>query len=99
MQAISNIYSRRLQKITATPESALRGQNLDFQMESLAASVCAEVLTDLAISGTQARRRGLDEIPAKVQRRDENVVWNVGRLGGNAWNLLALLDELETSGI
>lgn len=76
-----------------------KSQSPGLQLEALEAAGCAEVFTDRAVSGTQARRPQLDELLAKVEHGDEIVVWKLDRLGRNTKNLLTLLDDLESQGV
>lgn len=76
-----------------------KGQSPDLQLNALTAAGCAEIYTDLAASGTQARRPQLDALLGQASSGDEIVVWKLDRLGRNTKNLLELLDQLDARGI
>jgi DNA invertase Pin-like site-specific DNA recombinase len=60
-----------------------------------------EVFVDQGISGTKARRPGLDRLLKGVHRRDFDMVatWSIDRLSRSLPDLLALLGELHAKGV
>lgn len=75
-------------------------QNAQLQMDALKRAGCERVFTDHGVSGTKANRPELDKMIDHLRPgQDEVVVWKLDRLGRNTRNLLALIDDLESSGI
>jgi DNA invertase Pin-like site-specific DNA recombinase len=60
-----------------------------------------EVFVDQGISGTKARRPGLDRLLKGVHRKDFDLVatWSIDRLSRSLPDLLALLGELHAKGV
>jgi DNA invertase Pin-like site-specific DNA recombinase len=55
-------------------------QNLDLQRDALEKAGCEQIYTD-QVSGTKARRPGLEEAFSHLREGDTLVVWRLDRLG------------------
>ncbi|WP_292073756.1 recombinase family protein, partial [Mesorhizobium sp.] len=70
-------------------------QNLELQLESLKSAGCGIIFQDRGISGTVAKRPGLDEALAALQRGDTLMVWRLDRLGRSLGHLIETIRGLE----
>ena len=73
-------------------------QNLDLQRDALDKAGCERIFTD-HISGTKARRPGLEEALSHLRSGDTLVVWRLDRLGRSLRHLIDTLTELQENGI
>lgn len=73
-------------------------QNLALQEDALRQAGCEEIVTD-EISGSVADRPGLAKLKEKMRKGDTLVVWRLDRLGRSLKHLIALVNELESSGV
>lgn len=74
-------------------------QNIAMQIEALSSAGANEIYEDEGISGTLARRPGLDALLDTVQSGDVVLVWKLDRLGRSARNLLELAELLKSKGV
>ena len=73
-------------------------QNLDLQLSALENVGCEKVYQD-QISGTKAKRPGL-ELALEILRKDDTlVVWRLDRLGHTVKGLIDLVNHLHQNGI
>ncbi|MGU4174512.1 recombinase family protein, partial [Pseudomonas aeruginosa] len=68
-------------------------QNLELQREALTKAGCQKVFED-KVSGTRAKRPGLDKALEMVRSGDVLVVWKLDRLGRSVKQLVDLVAEL-----
>lgn len=73
-------------------------QTLDLQRDALEKAECAKIFTD-HISGTKARRPGLEEALSHLRSGDTLVVWRLDRLGRSLRHLIDTVTELQERGI
>ena len=73
-------------------------QNLDLQRDALRSAGCEQIYTD-NVSGTKARRPGLDNALSHLRRGDTLVVWRLDRLGRSLRHLIDTVTELQDKGI
>ena len=73
-------------------------QNLDLQRDALHKSGCEQIFTD-QISGTKARRPGLEEALSHLRSGDTLVVWRLDRLGRSLTHLIATVTALQERGV
>ena len=73
-------------------------QDLQLQLDALAAVGCEPVFTDHA-SGTKSKRPGLDACVKDLKAGDTLVVWRLDRLGRSMPHLVGLVGELLQRGI
>jgi len=84
-----------------------KGQNVSMQLDELEAYAKARGWTiqdqylDEGVSGSKARRPGLDRLLAACRRRQIDVVlvWRLDRLGRSLKHLIMMLDELQSLGV
>ncbi len=84
-----------------------KGQSVDMQLRELEAYAQARGWTirerylDEGVSGSQARRPGLDRLLSACRRRQVDVVlvWRLDRLGRSLKHLIMMLDELQSLGV
>ena len=69
-------------------------QNLELQREALTKAGCQKVFED-KVSGTRAKRPGLDKALEMVRSGDVLVVWKLDRLGRSVKQLVDLVAELH----
>jgi DNA invertase Pin-like site-specific DNA recombinase len=74
-------------------------QNLTLQQDAMKAAGIDKVFVDNGVSGSLARREGLDAALDYLREGDTLVVWRLDRLGRNTRNVLELLDDLASRGI
>ncbi len=72
-------------------------QNLDAQIDALRAAGCDEIITD-KVTGTVAKREGLDKIRLMLREGDTLIVWRLDRLGRSLKNLIEWVNFLEERG-
>jgi DNA invertase Pin-like site-specific DNA recombinase len=73
-------------------------QNLDSQRDGLEKAGCSRIFTD-HISGTKARRPGLEEALSHLRSGDTLVVWRLDRLGRSLRHLIDTVTDLQEKGI
>src|SRR3954468_12402149 len=73
-------------------------QNLDLQRDALKKAGCEEIYTD-KVSGTKARRPGLEQALSHLRAGDTLVVWRLDRLGRSLRHLIDTVTELQERGI
>lgn len=69
-------------------------QHLELQIDALEKSGCEKIFTD-KISGTRAKRPGLDDALSHMRKGDTLAVWKLDRLGRSVKGLVDLVAELE----
>ena len=72
-------------------------QKLDLQRQALQAAGCDLIFED-TISGTRAKRPGLDKVLAKLAPGVVVVVWRLDRLGRSLSHLVEVLKVIESKG-
>lgn len=72
-------------------------QKLDLQRKALQAAGCDLIFED-HISGTRAKRPGLDKVLAKLAPGVVLVVWRLDRLGRSLSHLVEVLKVIESKG-
>jgi|SRR3954447_12482951 len=73
-------------------------QNLDLQRDALEKAGCEQIYTD-HISGTKARRPGLEQALSHLRSGDTLVVWRLDRLGRSLRHLIDTVTQLQEKGI
>lgn len=73
-------------------------QNLELQLDALEQVGCKEIFEDRQ-SGAKASRPGLDKALEYVREGDTLVVWRLDRLSRSLKDLIAMVAELEQSGV
>ncbi len=73
-------------------------QNLNLQRDALTKANCAQIFTD-TVSGTKAKRPGLEQALSHLRSGDTLVVWRLDRLGRSLRHLIDTVTELEARGI
>jgi DNA invertase Pin-like site-specific DNA recombinase len=73
-------------------------QNLDSQRDTLKQAGCERIFTD-HISGTKARRPGLEEALSHLRAGDTLVVWRLDRLGRSLRHLIDTVTDLQEKDI
>ena len=73
-------------------------QNLELQVDALQGAGCEEIFTD-KVSGSKAKRPGLDEALGYLRQGDTLVVWRLDRLGRSLSHLIETVAGLEERGI
>lgn len=74
-------------------------QKIDMQTEALVGAGAVQIFADEGISGTLAKRPGLDALLDTVCPGDVVLVWKLDRLGRSARNLLELAELLKSKGV
>src|SRR5918912_585250 len=73
-------------------------QNLDLQRDALEKAGCELIFED-NVSGTKARRPGLEQALSHLRSGDTLVVWRLDRLGKSLKHLIETVTELQEKGI
>ena len=73
-------------------------QTLDLQRDALQNAQCEQLFTD-TVSGTKARRPGLEAALSHLRTGDTLVVWRLDRLGRSLRHLIDTVTELQERGI
>jgi DNA invertase Pin-like site-specific DNA recombinase len=73
-------------------------QNLDLQKDALHKAGCEQIYED-RVSGTKARRPGLEQAFSHLREGDTFVVWRLDRLGRSLRHLIDTVTELQEKGI
>ncbi len=73
-------------------------QNLDLQKDALEKAGCERIFTD-SVSGTKAKRPGLEEALSHLRAGDTLVVWRLDRLGRSLRHLIDTVADLQERGI
>ena len=71
-------------------------QNLNLQRDALEKAGCEEIYTD-TVSGTKARRPGLENAFSHLRAGDTLVVWRLDRLGRSLKHLLISAEMAKRS--
>jgi DNA invertase Pin-like site-specific DNA recombinase len=69
-------------------------QNLDLQRDALTKAGCEQIYTD-QVSGTTARRPGLEQVFSHLRSGDTLVVWRLDRLGRSLKHLIDTVNDLQ----
>jgi DNA invertase Pin-like site-specific DNA recombinase len=73
-------------------------QNLDSQRDALTKVGCEQIFTD-QVSGTKARRPGLEQALSHLRAGDTLVVWRLDRLGRSLRHLIDTVTDLQEKGV
>jgi|SRR5829696_6930352 len=73
-------------------------QNLDLQRDALERAGCEQIFTD-QVSGTKARRPGLEQALSHLREGDTLVVWRLDRLGRSLRHLIDTVTNLQEKGV
>src|SRR3982751_3308478 len=73
-------------------------QNLNLQRDALEKANCEQIFTD-QVSGTKARRPGLEQALSHLRTGDTLVVWRLDRLGRSLRHLIDTITELQEKNI
>jgi len=73
-------------------------QNLDLQRDALKKANCEQMYDD-HVSGTKARRPGLEQALSHLRPGDTLVVWRLDRLGRSLRHLIDTVTDLQDKGI
>src|SRR5918997_1143928 len=73
-------------------------QNLDLQRDALNSAGCEQIFTD-QVSGTKAKRPGLEQALSHLRPGDTLVVWRLDRLGRSLRHLIDLVQSLADRGV
>jgi DNA invertase Pin-like site-specific DNA recombinase len=73
-------------------------QNLDLQRDALENAGCEQIYTD-RVSGTKARRPGLEQALSHLRSGDTLVVWRLDRLGRSLRHLIDTVTDLQERGV
>ncbi|CAN5308061.1 recombinase family protein [soil metagenome] len=73
-------------------------QNLDLQKDALDKAGCKKIFVD-EISGTVAKREGLEKAKEVLRKGDVLIVWRLDRLGRSIRDLIDWVNHLEEEGI
>ena len=73
-------------------------QNLDLQKDALEKAGCQKIFVD-EISGTVAKREGLEKAKEILRQGDVLIVWRLDRLGRSIRDLIDWVTSLEEEGI
>jgi DNA invertase Pin-like site-specific DNA recombinase len=73
-------------------------QNLNLQKDALEKAGCEKIYVD-EISGTAARREGLEKAKEILRKGDVLIVWRLDRLGRSIRDLIDWVTRLEEEGI
>jgi len=73
-------------------------QNLDLQRDALQKAGCEQIYTD-SVSGTKAKRPGLEDALSHLRSGDTLVVWRLDRLGRSLRHLIDTVTDLQEKGI
>jgi len=73
-------------------------QNLDLQKDALEKAGCKKLFVD-EVSGTVAKREGLEKAKEILREGDVLIVWRLDRLGRSIRDLIDWVTQLEDAGI
>ena len=73
-------------------------QTPDLQIDALNKAGCEQIFTD-TVSGTKARRPGLEDAFSHLRSGDTLVVWRLDRLGRSLRHLIDTVADLQEKGI
>ena len=73
-------------------------QNLNLERDALQKPGCEQIFTD-QVSGTKAKRPGLEQTLSHLRDGDTLVVWRLDRLGRSLRHLIDTVTELQERGI
>src|SRR5215211_2938248 len=73
-------------------------QNLNLQRDALQKANCEQIYED-QVSGTKARRPGLEQALSHLRSGDTLVVWRLDRLGRSLRHLIDTVTDLQEKGI
>lgn len=86
-----NVLGRRIGYVRVSDTD----QTEALQLDALHKAGCDVVYGDHGVSGSRARRKGLDELLSSLVAGDTLVVWKLDRLGRSTIHLLQMLDDLR----
>src|ERR687890_1961670 len=73
-------------------------QNLNLQCDALEKAGCEQIFTE-QVSGTKARRPGLEQALSHLRADDTLVVWRLDRLGRSLRHLIDTVTNLQERGV
>ena len=73
-------------------------QNLNLQRDALQKAGCEQIFTD-TVSGTKAKRLGLEQALSHLRAGDTLIVWRLDRLGRSLRHLIDTVTDLQEGGI
>jgi DNA invertase Pin-like site-specific DNA recombinase len=73
-------------------------QNLDLQRDALHKAGCEQIFAD-KVSGTEARRPGLENTLSHLRPGDTLIVWRLDRLGRSLRHLIDTVTDLQERGV
>ncbi len=76
-----------------------KDQTEGLQIDALKQAGCDVIYGDHGVSGSIAKRKGLDELLDSLQADDTLIVWKLDRLGRSTIHLLQMLDDLRQRGV
>ncbi len=76
-----------------------RDQNLEAQIDALAAASCDRIVTEKASGNCSKERPELDRLVENLREGDVLVVYKLDRLGRSTFKLLGLTEELQERGV
>jgi DNA invertase Pin-like site-specific DNA recombinase len=74
-------------------------QNLDLQLNALAAAGCEIIFKDHGVSGKSTKRPGLAKALRRLKKGDTLVVWRLDRLGRSLIHLIKIITKLRQRGV
>jgi len=76
-----------------------RDQNLDAQLDALAAAGCDKIVTEKVSGNGSKERPELDRLVENLREGDTLVVYKLDRLGRSTFKLLGLTEALQERGV
>jgi DNA invertase Pin-like site-specific DNA recombinase len=76
-----------------------RDQNLEAQLDALAATGCDKIVTEKVSGNGSKERPELDRLVENLREGDVLVVYKLDRLGRSTFKLLSLTEELQQRGV
>ncbi|HEY0240668.1 MAG TPA: recombinase family protein [Friedmanniella sp.] len=74
-------------------------QELDLQVDALAAAGCGRIWCDRGVSGAKSSRPAWDDLRRQLRPGDHLVVWRLDRAGRSLRHLLDLAAELQAADV
>lgn len=74
-------------------------QNIEMQLQALAAAGCDAIFTDQGLSGSLRSRPGLEQSISQLSAGDTLVIWRLDRLGRSLSNLIEVVAHLGRNNI
>ena len=78
---------------------SIRDQNLDAQLDALAAAGCDKIVPEKVSGSASEERPELDRLVENLREGDTMVVYKLDRLGRSTFKLLGLTEELQQWGV